>query len=112
MLMGNLNANKTFLHFFGGHKDGPWQAITSAMYQIGGLAALPFVGLCVDSWGRKPGMFIGATIIILGCIVNGTTVLRSGPSVATGQFQAGRFVLGFGVSIVSAAGPIVSATWT
>ena len=106
MLFGNLCANQQFLDYFNGSTSGPWQALTSVIYQVGGLAALPFVGLCVDSWGRKPGMFIGATIIIVGCIVNGTTALVLDPAQATRQLQAGRFVLGFGVSIVSAAGPI------
>ena len=106
MLFGNLCANQQFLDYFNGSTSGPWQALTSVIYQVGGLAALPFVGLCVDSWGRKPGMFIGATIIIVGCVVNGTTALVLDPAQATRQLQAGRFVLGFGVSIVSAAGPI------
>jgi sugar porter (SP) family MFS transporter len=47
-------------------------------------------------------MTIGSAIIILGAIVNGTTVFNA----HDGQLLAGRFVLGFGVSIVSAAGPI------
>lgn len=109
MLFGGLSANSQFLDFFHGDTAGPWQAITSVIYQIGGLAALPVVGPCVDTWGRKAGMFIGATIIIVGCIVNGLTVLHPD---STGQLQAGRFVLGFGVSIVSAAGPIVCSLKT
>lgn len=73
------------------------------MYQIGAISGLPFVGPCVDTWGRKVGMLIGSFIIIVGCVINGTTLYNPGDS---GQLQAGRFVLGFGVSIVSSAGPI------
>jgi len=47
-------------------------------------------------------MQIGAWIIIIGAIINGTTALNGN----LGQLKAGRFILGFGVSIVSAAGPI------
>ncbi|KAI5362855.1 Putative major facilitator, sugar transporter, major facilitator superfamily [Septoria linicola] len=101
-LFGGLSANKTFLTFFNGSEDGPWQAINSAMYQIGGVAALPFVGPAIDTWGRKAGMSIGAWIIIVGTIINGTTVFTGDG----GQLKGGRFILGFGVSIVSAAGPI------
>ena len=72
------------------------------MYQIGGVTALPFVGPAVDTWGRRWGMFIGAFIIILGTIISGTT--KFNPTVD--QFMAGRFFLGFGVSIASSAGPI------
>lgn len=48
-------------------------------------------------------MLIGASIIVIGCIINGTTLYNPGD---IGQLQGGRFVLGFGVSIVSSAGPI------
>ncbi|KAM3424023.1 hypothetical protein BST61_g11426 [Cercospora zeina] len=101
-LFGGLGANKTFLDFFNGSVDGPWQAINAAMYQIGGVSALPFVGPAVDTWGRKVGMSIGAWLIILGTVINGTTVFTGDG----GQLKGGRFLLGFGVSIVSAAGPI------
>lgn len=101
-LFGGLGANKVFLDFFNGSVDGPWQAINAAMYQIGGVSALPFVGPAIDTWGRKVGMSIGAWLIILGAVINGTTVYTGDG----GQLKGGRFLLGFGVSIVSAAGPI------
>lgn len=75
------------------------------MYQIGGVVALPFVGPAVDTWGRRVGMLIGASIIIIGTILNGTTVHLDWPANVQ-QLKAGRFLLGFGVSIVSGAGPI------
>lgn len=102
MLFGGLSANPIFLDFFHGANNGTWQAINAAMYQIGGVSALIAVGPCVDTWGRKVGMLIGAVIIVVGVIINGTTVYTA----STGQLQAGRFILGFGVSIVSGAGPI------
>ena len=103
MLFGGLSANSKFLDFFHGSNIGEWQAINSAMYQIGGISALPFVGPCVDTWGRRVGMIIGAFIIVVGTIINGTTIYNPG---VIGQLQGGRFILGFGVSIISAAGPI------
>ena len=72
------------------------------MYQIGGVVALPFVGPAIDTWGRKVGMSIGAWIIVIGTIVNGLTSMTG----SVGQLRGGRFILGFGVSFVSAAGPI------
>jgi MFS family permease len=71
------------------------------MYQIGSVAAIPFVGPAIDTWGRRCGMFIGSVIIILGVIVQAACVNNAN----TQQFMAGRFFLGFGVSIISAAGP-------
>jgi sugar porter (SP) family MFS transporter len=79
-----------------------WAGLVSAMYQIGGVCALPFVGPAIDTWGRRVGMFIGSFIIIVGTVISGTT--KFNPSVD--QFMAGRFFLGFGVSIASSAGPI------
>lgn len=105
-LFGGLSANQEyFLDFFHGSVDGEWQALNAAMYQIGGVVALPFVGPAIDTWGRRPGMLIGAFLIVLGTVINGTTSYRSYPENVE-QLKGGRFLLGFGVSIVSAAGPI------
>jgi MFS family permease len=101
-LFGGLTANKTFLAFFHGSNNGIWAGLVSAMYQIGGVAALPFVGPCIDTWGRRVGMFIGGFLIIMGTVITGTTIHNA----SVHQFMGGRFLLGFGVSIASAAGPI------
>ncbi|KAL2210768.1 putative sugar transporter [Sarocladium strictum] len=101
-LFGGLTANSKFLDFFGGSNKGIWAGLVSAMYQIGGVCALPFVGPAIDTWGRRVGMFIGAFLVIVGTVISGTT--RQNASID--QFMAGRFFLGFGVAIASAAGPI------
>ena len=101
-LFGGLTANKQFLKFFNGENNGIWAGLISSLYQIGGVSALPFVGPAIDTWGRRPGMFIGCTIIIIGAVITGTTISTA----SQGQFMGGRFLLGFGVSIASAAGPI------
>lgn len=72
------------------------------MYQIGSVCALPFVGPAIDTWGRRVGMFIGSLLVILGTIICGTTISNA----SVHQFMGGRFLLGFGVSIASSAGPI------
>ncbi|KAG9695772.1 putative sugar transporter, partial [Aureobasidium melanogenum] len=101
-LLNGLLANPQFRSFFHGSNAGIWAGIVSSMYQIGGVVALPFVGPAIDTWGRKWGMFIGSLIIAIGTIVSGTT-FNDGK---VGQFMGGRFLLGFGVSIASSAGPI------
>ena len=104
MLFGGLSANQRFLDFWPNGDDiGPWQAINSAMYQIGGICALPFAGPCVDTWGRRVGMVIGSCIIVIGTVINGTLPYGSGD---IGQLQAGRFILGFGCTILTCAGPV------
>lgn len=101
-LFGGLTANKTFLAYFHGTNDGIWAGLVSAMYQIGSVCALPFIGPAIDTYGRRVGMFIGCFTVVLGTIITGTTIIN--PTVH--QFMGGRFLLGFGVAIGSAAGPI------
>ncbi|KAK5713982.1 hypothetical protein LTR15_010888 [Elasticomyces elasticus] len=105
-LFGGLTANSRFLDYFHGTNDGEWAALNSAMYQIGSVCGLPFVGPSIDLYGRRVGMVTGAFLIILGCILNGLTLHASNYHQATSMLQGGRFLLGFGVSILSSAGPI------
>lgn len=98
-LINNLLQNPYFKEAYNVESSGIWAGIVSSMYQIGGVVALPFVGPAIDTWGRRIGMFIGAATIIIGTIIQGT-------SHSSGQFMGGRFLLGFGVSIAAAAGPM------
>lgn len=100
-LYNSISANDTFLDYFGGSNKGIWAGIVSSMYQIGGVSALPFVGPANDALGRRFGMGTGSVLVIIGTIVS--AVVEGGN---VGQFMGGRFLLGFGVSIASAAGPI------
>ena len=101
-LFGALTANDDFLDHFHGSNKGIWAGLVSAMYQIGSVCALPFVGPAIDTWGRRVGMFIGSMFIIIGTIVSGLTLQNA----SIDQFMGGRFLLGFGVAIASSAGPI------
>lgn len=101
-LFNSLLENDTFKSYFNVENVGIFTGIVSSMYQIGGVVAIPFVGPCLDTWGRKVGMVIGAVLIVVGTIIQGTTVHTH----SIHQFMGGRFLLGFGVAIVSAAGPV------
>ncbi|EON95871.1 putative lactose permease protein [Phaeoacremonium minimum UCRPA7] len=98
-LINNLLQNPAFKDYYNVENTGIWAGIITSMYQIGGVVALPFVGPAIDTWGRRIGMLIGALLIIIGTIIQGT-------SHGAGQFMGGRFLLGFGVSIAAAAGPM------
>ncbi|KAL1959470.1 hypothetical protein VTO42DRAFT_1915 [Malbranchea cinnamomea] len=100
-LYNSISANDIFLDYMNGRNKGIWAGIVSSMYQIGGIAALPFVGPINDGFGRRMGMFVGSVIVVVGTIISAAL---TGPNV--GQFMGGRFVLGFGVAIASAAGPM------
>ncbi|KAL7947770.1 general substrate transporter [Trichoderma barbatum] len=98
-LINNLLQNPWFNEKYTVENKGIWAGIVSSMYQIGGVVALPFVGPAIDGFGRRVGMLIGAGLIVIGTIIQGL-------SNAQGQFMGGRFLLGFGVSIAAAAGPM------
>ncbi|KAF3902717.1 hypothetical protein AA313_de0202186 [Arthrobotrys entomopaga] len=100
-LFGTLLANDQFKAFFAVSNKGIEAGIVTAMYQIGSVVAIPFIGPAIDTWGRRGGMFIGGLTIVIGVIIQVTTIQTR----STGQFMGGRFLLGFGVSIIGAAGP-------
>lgn len=71
------------------------------MSQIGSVVAIPFIGPALDTWGRRWGMFIGGMGIMIGVTIQTCTIRN--PSV--GQFMAGRFLMGWGIGIITTAGP-------
>lgn len=101
-LFGSLLANKSFLDFFSVGNVGLKAGIVSSMNQIGAVVSLPFVGPAIDTFGRKAGMFIGGSVIILGVIIQGTCIHTH----SVGQFMGGRFFMGMGVNLIAAAGPV------
>ncbi|TGO39197.1 hypothetical protein BHYA_0058g00070 [Botrytis hyacinthi] len=101
-LINNLLVNPWFLEFYHGENAGIWAGIVTSMYQIGGVVSLPFVGPAADTFGRRFGMWLGCLCIILGTIIQGVATREAGVR----QFMGGRFLLGFGVNIASAAGPM------
>ncbi|KAL0934891.1 lactose permease [Colletotrichum truncatum] len=101
-LFGTLLSSKPFKNFFGVDNKGIEAGIVTAMYQIGSVVSIPFVGPAIDTWGRRMGMFIGSGIILIGVIIQVTCIATS----SVNHFMAGRFFLGFGVQIAAAAGPI------
>ncbi|KAG9247199.1 MFS sugar transporter-like protein [Calycina marina] len=101
-LINNLLANQYFLDYYHGENAGIWAGIITSMYQIGGVVSLPFIGPAADTFGRRFGMWVGCLCIIIGTIIQGVATSENG----TRQFMGGRFLLGFGVNIASAAGPM------
>ncbi|OJJ50293.1 hypothetical protein ASPZODRAFT_58497 [Penicilliopsis zonata CBS 506.65] len=101
-LMSNMLVMPTFESEFGASIVGIKAGYISAMYTIGGVCALPFVGPASDTWGRRAGMCIGCGFVILGTIIEGTSNISG----KLAQFLAGRFFLGFGNSIAASAAPI------
>lgn len=101
--MNSFLQTDAFLKFFNIQNVGIWSGIVANMYTIGGVVALPFVGPVLDQIGRRGGMFTGSLCIIVGTIIQAMTIHTH----SRGQFMGGRFLLGFGVSFMSSAGPIL-----
>ena len=104
-MFNSLLAMNQFKTYFSVANDGAWTGIIASMYQIGSVVAIPFIGPAIDTWGRKVGIYIGSTSVVLGTIIQSTT-LHSSHSHVTGQFMGGRFLLGWGVAIMASAGPM------
>ncbi|KAL7779223.1 hypothetical protein CFE70_008726 [Pyrenophora teres f. teres 0-1] len=99
-LMGAINSYHQYRSYFGFNIDEgtPTTGIVYAIYTIGNLVGSFVAGPATDFKGRKWGMFIGTSIIIVGACIQATCTNLGG-------FMGGRFVLGFGVAITSTAGP-------
>lgn len=97
-LMGSVNAMKQYQQSFGLDGAGSTTGIIFIIYNLGQIAAFPFCGMLADGYGRRVCIFVGCLIVLIG-----TAVQTSSHSLS--QFMGGRFVLGFGAAIASAAGP-------
>ena len=97
-LMGAINAMKPYQKTFGLSGEGSSAGIIFIIYNLGQIAAFPFCGFLADGYGRRVCIFVGCALVLVGTAIQATAN-------ETGHFVGGRFVLGFGASIASAAGP-------
>ena len=65
------------------------------------MVGAPFAAVLSDRYGRRKGMFTGGAVIIIGMIIIST-------STTLPQFVVGRFILGFGIAIMTVAAPAYS----
>lgn len=97
--MSSINAMTPFHTHFDIEISGSGTGLVFSIYAIGGLIGALFGGLASDTFGRRFGMFIGSAFIVIGVIIEITAK-------AVGQYIGGRFLIGFGVSISTIAGPV------
>ena len=97
-LMGSINAMDSYQRTFGLTGAGSTTGIIFIIYNLGQIAAFPFCGFFADGYGRRVCIFVGCLLVLVGTAVQTTAH-------GMGQFIGGRFLLGFGASIASAAGP-------
>ncbi|KAI1102900.1 general substrate transporter [Jackrogersella minutella] len=97
-LLTGIVAMDHFQSTFHSGKTGTIVAIMFSLYTVGAMVGSPLGAIVSDRYGRKIGMFSGAVVIIVGMIIASTAFTIP-------QFVVGRFVLGFGISIVTVAAP-------
>jgi len=97
-LMGAINAMKSYQNSFGLTGEGSSAGIIFIVYNLGQIAAFPVVGLLADGYGRRICIFVGCALVLVGTAIQASAH-------GMGQFVGGRFILGFGASVASAAGP-------
>lgn len=95
-LMGTMLDFPAFQDQFGATILGAKAGLITAMFSIGSVSALPFVGPLGDLWGRRFGICAACTIVIVGTSIQATA--KELP-----QYLAGRFFLGFGSGIGGSA---------
>ncbi|TLD33777.1 hypothetical protein PspLS_00039 [Pyricularia sp. CBS 133598] len=97
-LMTSILDMEHFQNVFDAGKTGVKVSLIFSMYTVGSITGAPFAAVLTDKYGRRKGMFCGGVVIILGMIVIST-------SRTVAQFVVGRYILGFGISIMTIAAP-------
>jgi sugar porter (SP) family MFS transporter len=80
------------------HVIGSSTGIVFIIYNLGQIAAFPFCGFFADGYGRRVCIFIGCAVVLVGTAIQASTN-------SLNTFMGGRFLLGLGASLASAAGP-------
>jgi sugar porter (SP) family MFS transporter len=76
--------------------------LLGAIQNIGSLAGYPFAPYLCDGIGRKPTVFIGASMMVIA-----TAIQTASQSV--GMFIGARFLVGFGLTFAASASPMLVA---
>jgi MFS family permease len=77
------------------------QSSAKVLINSGSMVGAPFAAVASDRFGRRKAMFAGACVIITGAIVAAT-------SHHFAQLVVSRFILGFGIAIMTVAAPAYS----
>ncbi|KAI0115553.1 general substrate transporter [Nemania sp. FL0031] len=89
------------------NNNSNWQGFVVSIYAVGCFFGALFILLAGDKLGRRKGIFIGATIMIIGVTIQLACVPPSHG--ATAQFIIGRFITGIGNGINTSTIPIWQA---
>ncbi|GBE89823.1 hypothetical protein SCP_1701480 [Sparassis crispa] len=82
------------------YPSGGKLGLLNAIQNIGSLAGYPFAPYLSDGLGRRPTIFIGATIMLVGVAVQSAAYNLS-------MFISARFCVGFGLTFATNAAPML-----
>ncbi|KAF7915751.1 uncharacterized protein EAE98_009372 [Botrytis deweyae] len=97
-MMNGLQSLPAWEAYF--HPTASQLGLLNCIMSVGSLVALPFVPYAADLLGRRTGVMIGCTIMIIG-------VLLQSLGYTFGLFVGARFLIGFGVAIAHGASPLL-----
>ena len=98
-LMSSINAMDYYHSYFHVGMEGATTGLVFAIYTVGQILGSMFAAPIADRLGRRAGMFTGSIFILIGTVLE-----ASAPNI--NQFMGGRFLIGFGGTIGSTAGPV------
>ncbi|RSL44980.1 hypothetical protein CEP51_016157 [Fusarium floridanum] len=97
-LVGNLNVVPKYSEFF--KLDASLLGLNLALVNAGQVVTGPFTGAILDRWGRRVGMMVGSSFLLLATILQATATTEA-------QLAVGRFFVGICLGIVLTGAP----TW-
>lgn len=89
--------------------DSQWQGFVVSIYAVGCFFGALFILTVGDTLGRRKAIFLGATIMIVGVVIQVACVPPNHG--ATAQFIIGRFITGIGNGINTSTIPIWQAEY-
>lgn len=87
--------------------DSTWQGFVTSIYAVGCFFGALFILMWGDRLGRRKAIFLGATVMIIGVIIQIASVPPNAG--ATAQFIIGRFITGIGNGINTSTVPTYQA---
>ncbi|TKA73504.1 hypothetical protein B0A55_05504 [Friedmanniomyces simplex] len=106
-VMSGIITGRDFNNYFPQTRNNAtWQAFVTAIYEVGCLLGAIFQLCLGDRIGRRRSIILGATIMIVGVVIQVTPFTGSSP---TAQFIIGRTVTGFGNGINTSTIPTYQA---
>ncbi|PVI02833.1 general substrate transporter [Periconia macrospinosa] len=98
-MMNGLQAVPNWDKYFGKPRGG-LLGIMSAILPLGCVVATPFISMVGDRFGRRVGIFFGATVMLIGGVIQGAAQNFA-------MFLISRFIVGFGLVFANSFAPML-----